>query len=323
MNNGAEGEGMSNVIKYGAAVAVALLLVAAGSLWLIFAQNSNNHLLPALSTPTPAPISTPQEPEAVTFTKLNENPLDYLNKQILVTGEYLPIEQTACPKFVGPDIRWSLTAESLQLDVIGYEKIVRLLPVGTTMTVQGIWRFYQGPLGCGKGPAPGTRWYLDARKIVQPNPLVSAGGQAIPVEIRDNTLGFPQLIPTEPAVEIIPTAEIAAPTITADSTIAPSPTNPGQIIPTATVDAPDQFTPSPTAIQTPGAGSPTSSPDPNITPTFDPTAIPTIDPGNGTPTLTPETLPLPATATQTNGGGYPGPGGTPTPTPSATPDPYP
>ncbi len=314
---------MSKFTKYGLAAAITLLLLAASSWWLITAQNSENHLLPVLPTPTPVPMSTPQEPEAVTFTKLNDNPLDYLNRQILVTGDYLPMERTNCLNIVGPDIQWSITAENLQLDVIGFERIVRLLPVGTTMTVQGVWRLYQGPLGCGKGPLPGSRWYLDAKKIVQPNPLVSEGGQAVSVEIRDNTLGLPDLVLTAPAAEITPTPTITTPTIPADSTIFPSPTNSDQLIPTETPGLPGEITFTPTAAQTPIDGGLTSTPDPLITATINPTATPTNNPANGTPTLTPEILPLPPTATETSGNGYPGPGGTPTSTPSATPDPYP
>ena len=326
MNDDAEGVELSNATKVALASVFILLVIGAGSLWLIFGQSVENQLMPLLPTPTP-PISVPQqEPETVTFTELNENPLAYLNNAILVTGEYLPVDQAECLDVVGPNIRWSLAADSLQLDVVGFERIVRLLPAGTTMTVQGIWQLYQGPLGCGKGPPHGSLWYLDAKKIVQPNPLVSEGGQAISVEIRHSTLAFPQILSTESAIENIPTATPMTVTATAEGTILPLPTDPSQLIPTQTPVVPGEITPSPTASLSPTGGVPTNTPDPNATlpaATDSATAVPTNNPGSGTPTLTPETPPLPATATKTNGGGYPGPEETFTPTPTATPNPYP
>ncbi len=326
MNDDAEGVGLSNAIKVALASVIILSVIGAGSLWLIFGQSAENQLKPLLPTPTP-PTSLPQqEPETVTFAELNDNPLAYLNNSILVIGDYLPVDQADCLDVVGPDIRWSLTADSLQLDVVGFTRIARLLPAGTNMTVQGIWRLYQGPLGCGKGPPPGSLWYLDAKKIVQPNPLVSEGGQTIPVEIRDSTLGLPQILSTASATENIPTATLMTVTATAEGTILPLPTDPSQLIPTQTPLVPGEITPSPTATLSPTNGVPTNTPDPNVTlpaATDSATAVPTNSPGNGTPTLTPETPPLPPTATKTNGGGYPGPEETLTPTLTATPNPYP
>ena len=308
-------------MKYWLLAVIAVAVLAAGSLWLVFGLDTERQLMPMLYSPTPPTYSLQKEPETISFTELNDNPLAYLNQSILVTGDYLPADKTDCSKIVGPDIRWSLTADNLQLDVVGFERIVRLLPVGTTMTVQGIWRLYQGPLGCGKGPPRGSMWYLDAKKIIQPNPLVGEGGQILPVEIKNGTQELPSIILTNPAAggstaTILETAV----TVTDDDTGMASPIVPGQPIPTQTPGLPGGIKPSATVPQSPTIVVPTNTPDPNATvptATGSATAVPTDNPGSGTPTLTPETPPLPPTSTRTDGGGYPGPGPD-TPTPTAT-----
>jgi hypothetical protein len=39
------------------------------------------------------------------------------------------------------------------------------------MTVEGYWRLYEGPLGCGKNAPRAAIWYLEVLRIVEPNPL--------------------------------------------------------------------------------------------------------------------------------------------------------
>jgi hypothetical protein len=324
MNDNADGVRGLN-LKYGLGVVIVLIVIGVGSLWLIFGQDSEHQLMPTLPSPTPPTHGPQQEPETVTFTELNDNPLAYFNRRILVTGDYLPVDKADCLNIVGPDKRWSLTADDLQLDALGFERIVRLLPVGTTMTVQGIWRLYQGPLGCGKGPPRGSMWYLDAKKIIQPNPLISEGSQAIPVEIKNGTLELPSLVLTARATEIGSAATAMTVTATTEGTIVASPTNPGQLIPTETPLLPGEITPSATVPQPPSSVLPTNTPGPNATipaATGSATAVPTDNPGNSTPPLTPDTPPLPPTAPETTGG-YPGPEVTSTPTPTITPNPYP
>ena len=312
-------------LKYGLVVVIVLIVVGAGSLWLIFGQDAKHQLMPMLPSPTPPTYGSQLEPETVTFTELNDNPKAYFNQSILVTGDYLPVDKANCFNIVGPDKRWSLTADNLQLDALGFERIVRLLPVGTTMTVQGIWRQYEGPLGCGKGPPRGSMWYLDAKKIIQPNPLISEGSQAILVEIKNGTVDFPSLMLTVRATETESAAAEMTVTAMADGTIIASPTYTGQPVPTETPLLPGNITPSATVPRPPTIVVPTNTPDPNATiPTATgiATAVPTNSPGNTTPTLTPDTPLFPATATETTGG-YPGPGGTSAPGATATPNPYP
>ncbi|MDX1416775.1 MAG: hypothetical protein R3293_21415 [Candidatus Promineifilaceae bacterium] len=303
-------------------IAVPIVVLVIGVLiWSVLGQRDSMQLLPVLPEPTTFFSQDDRAPVTVSFTELNDDPVAYLNQVIVVSGSYLPVEHTNCLRYSGPDIRWSLTAENLQLDAIGYERIVRLLPVGSMMTVQGVWRFYQGPLGCGKGPPVGTAWYMDVKKILQPNPLISEGGQALPIIIGSGESELPELIPTLDNLEGAASAtndvltvtpvgtQVIQPTVEGQVTFTPTPTTLG----TPTPMTPASQTPTlPLATATPIGG--TSVPGATSTPTA------TVDPSNPTSTHTPESPPVPPTATDVPDG-YPG--ATETSVPTASPDPYP
>ncbi len=325
MNENAKDTNWISVRNLGIGTVLILTILGIGLLWLIFGRNSQQQLMPPLPSPTPVTQTPKQEPMTKSFTELNDDPLAYLNQSLLVTGEFLPLDKANCKRVVGPDVRWSLTAENLQLDVVGFERVVRLLSPGTTLTVQGIWRFYQGSLGCGKAPPDGSMWYLEVKKIVQPNPLIAESGQTIQVEIRPNQPEIPTIISTLQPENVEPVPTQTATITTSLGTTSPTPTLTDQIIPTQTPLLPE-MTPSATAPPSVTNTPPTSTPDLNATApvsTATSTLIPTETPTNNNPTMTSEAPPAVATATQGTGGGYPGPDGSATPTPTATIDPYP
>lgn len=264
-------------------------------------------LLPILATPTAAQNgSDALSPITVTFRELNSNPLAYLNLPIQVSGSYMALDPPSCPRFSGPPIQWALVSEELQLDVKGFERVVRILEPGTDMTVQGIWRLYQGPLGCGKGPPSGSTWYLQAQRIVQPNPLVG-DGSAGPIDIEGVNQGLPDLLPIDVATSTPLTQFMETPLATATV----NQTDPSLTIePTGTADGDVGVSPSLTpsfSTNTPVPGG--NTPDPS--PTADATATTGSGGENG---LT--ATPLSPTATETPDS-YPGPPAT------ATPRPYP
>lgn len=289
---------------------VLLIVIALAALSLGRRNQPVSQLLPVLPAAT-TPLLTVEAPRPVSLADLNADPAAYLNQPIQVSGSFLPLASTPCPRYSGPRFRWALVADNLQLDALGFERILTLLSPDTAMVVEGIWRLYQGPLGCGKGPAEGSAWYLQAQRIVQPNPLVGSGGGG--TTIQDADPGLPSLLPTiPPTMTSQPT-----PTIAATEAIVPqaTPTN-GLVSPTATLagsgTAAPVFTPTPplgsvtaTTVSTPGAGTATA-----------PSATPGT-PVAGGATATPST-PLPPTATETGGSGYPG-----EPTATTNPDPYP
>lgn len=325
MNGNSQGADWFNLRNLVIVGAVLLVLLAIPVLWLTLRPSGQSELMPNLPTPTSPTQAAEQKPENVTFSELNEDPLAYLNQTVLVSGDFLLVDQSDCSRVSGPDIRWSLTSNNLQLDALGLERIVGLVPQGMPLTVQGIWRLYQGPLGCGKGPPRGTRWYLDARRILQPNPLVGEGGQPIAVDIRSGESALPALIETGPTLESGAAITPTVVTTGAAQTPVPTPTLGDQIVPTQTPLPSGAITPSATAPQssTPVTSTATPAPSATIQPTGDIANPPTVEAGAGTPTITAEAPPIGATATETSGGGYPGPEVTASATPTATTDPYP
>jgi len=300
-------------------IGIAIFLVIAGIVLLFALYNptsGSSGLLPILATPTiPQSDEEIVAPIPVTFTELNSDPLAYLNLPIQVSGTYLRRDPQTCQRYSGPDLQWAIVSEDLQLDVKGFERVVRILSPGTEMALQGIWRLYQGPLGCGKGPESGSVWYLQVLRIVQPNPLVSDGSGSM-IDITSGGEGLPDLLPTA-----IPTATLPA-TATMEI-ITPSATVPqSDFAPTITVEAPEALTPEATTqlpTPTPVTFTPTSS---AVTPGPSPTlsASPTLSSGGDNPNVTSTPMtPLPPTSTQTSGGGYDGPA---TITPTASPNPY-
>ena len=293
-------------------IAEVVLLIVVALIALSFGRRNSAaaQLSPIRSTAT-TPANTSQPLQTVTFAELNADPAAFLNHSIQVSGSFMPLPANLCTRFSGPDFRWALIAENLQLDALGFERLIGLLNQGTEMTVEGIWRLYEGPLGCGKGPARGTSWYLQVQRIVQPNPLVSAGG-AGGLNIQNADPGLPSLLPTVP-----PTAT-PQPTLEPTATLEVLPTVPPVIgEATATATLAGSGTAVPVGSATPGLA--TATTDPAFTPGSN-TPIPSVTPGGPTPpggaTATPAT-PLPATATQSSGG-YPAPA-----TPTQDPDPYP
>lgn len=274
------------------AVAV-IILTAAGALLLAhwLTPRANRPLFPQFPTPTlPAQIIE-NEAAQVTFSELNEDPAAFLNRRLTVSGEYSPVVPPDCPRHSGPDIRWSLVSEGLRLNAVGFESLVRLLPPGTEMTVEGIWQLYEGPLGCGKAPPEGTVWYLRVERIIAPNPLFSGNRPLITVIAEPTQAIFP---------EVVGTPELEQPTATATitTTLVITATETPTITPTLFLTPTLDFV-TPTATGTPEILTTT----PTETPTLTATSTTTPD---GTPTIGgTETPPLP-TATQ-NATGYPSP----------------
>ncbi len=312
-----QSESGANQINPKLLIGAAILVTIAGVIILLaFVRPTTNtsNLLPILATPTTSQNeSVSLTPVPVTFTDLNSDPLAYLNIPIQVSGSFIKLDSPACPRFSGPNPEWALVSEDLQLEAKGFERVIQILSPGTNMIVQGIWRLYQGPLGCGKGPRPDSSWYLQVQRIVQPNPLVGDGNTNL-VDIEGVIPGFPELVPT--GVPAIPPATIppqANVTTAATATI-------NQTLPTGTVDATGTIdsgtigTPSGTltATVTPAQGG--STPIPSTTPIATATTIPGGETGS---TPTPQT-PLPPTSTPTSGDPYLGP-----PTIMPSPSPYP
>lgn len=288
-------------------------------------RNDGRGLKPFRPSRTPLDNGVSGEVMVVSFTELNNSPESFQNQRIRVTGDKVTIVPQGCRLYTGPVFNWGLIAEDLQLYALGYEEVIKRLSDGLTMTVEGVWRQYNGPLGCGKEPADGTAWYLQVERIVSPNPLPLVDGTPfatiqVPLGTRvelDITPFMTQIpgtgVTRQPGIGITP--------LPTDSTSPPD----GTALPPATLT----LVPTSTLDQT----RTTNTPFPGLTPSSTPdpvaTATDTI-PGEGTATTTatvtntPTPGPtVPGLITQTpepTKPGYPGPGPS-TVEPSATPYP--
>ncbi len=293
------------------AAAAVLVIIALALLAFSLSGRAERPLMPILPTFTGVPETIAYEPEVIGFAELNADPNAFLGRRIQVSGAYTPVEPPKCADNAGPAIRWSLIAEELQLNAVGFENVLRLLEGGTDMTVMGVWSAYQGPLGCGKSPPQGTVWYLAVERILEPNPLLGANGPLLTV------------IAGQPLSTLSPleTQELATPeatlTVGSDAELTPSSTLDAGLPPVATPTLETTTLPV-TPLPTPGATSDlTGTPPVNSTPeasaTFGPS--PTTDgtagaPGTGTPSLPTNTPSAPGypslpTATATTPGSYP------------------
>ncbi len=270
------------------------------------ACSGRDGVLKPLRTVEPGQIMLAAQPQLVTFSDLQNDPEAFQDRLVRVSGTLLKLPPPTCIPNSGPVIEWALIAEELRMDAIGFERAIRLLVDGTPMTVDGIFRLYEGPLGCGKGAPEGSAWFLEVIRIVQPNPLVGAGGSAGVVVPSTTTSGGPLLPPGSSATPTIQSTPPGTGTPGAVPTMTPV----GGLPPTATM-TPAGGTPSTTSIPTATATSLSTpqltSTSTLLTPTSTPTPTSTRGPG---PTPTP-------TATL---GGYPNPA---TPTPTGTVDGYP
>lgn len=237
--------------------------------------------------------------QTVSFGELDVDPNSYVNQMIRVSGRFIPMPLPDCTRVRGPDTRWALIEEGLRLDARGYEEIVLLLPEGTMLTVDGIWRHYRGPVGCGKEPPVGEVWYLQVTRLLQPNPLsflnvpeAASGGSPRMTLPPFGGEGTPSVTPSlSQSPTPSPTVGVTTPTMT----------------PTATATGEPSQTPSATA--TPSA-SPTESSGESVTRT--PTATGTLEPS---PTRSGLSTPTPPPPTNTPGA-YPVPSPGPTSPPA-------
>lgn len=236
-----------------------------------------------------------RRPLVVSFEELDSNPHAYQNRLLRVTGELAKVPALSCAPVRGPLPQWALINEDLRLNGRGFERVLRLLPEGTELTVDGFWRRYHGPVGCGKEPPVDTIWYLEAVRLVQPNPIPGLEGLL--------ATGSPR-VTIEPLATETPTATATAsqtPTVTSTSTVTGTPST-LTATPSPTLEIEATFTPTttPTPSATPRPGETlTATPTASQTPTATATTA-----GGSTPTLPP---PSPTNEPP----GYPG--ATPTP----------
>lgn len=295
------------------------VLILAAFLW-FGRNNSARPIKPLVPTQTPSALQSEYAPISLEFADLGEDPVQFRDQRIQITGRFSKIELPSCRPYSGPQIEWGLVHDSLQMNAVGYEQIVRGLPDNTEMTVEGVWTFYEGSVGCGKESTEQNGiWYLKVEHILHPNPIVAgdtgSGSQINIIGDEDDSGTEPIAAPTNPVEDeeagdtaATPVATIPSIGSTATATSTPPPAL--NSTPTATTTQPEsttQPTATPVPVQTEEA---TVAPDSTSTPT--PTAT---EPSAAEETETPPPTPTtgspgnPPAPTATPGDGYPPPGG--------------
>jgi hypothetical protein len=254
------------------------------------------------------------QPILATFSELQADPQYFRDRQIRVTGNFILPNLPDCQPYSGPVASWALVSEELRLDTVGFDMLLGLAPEGLSLTVDGFFRQYEGPSGCGKEPKPSIVWYLEVTKIVQPNSLVR--GPVTVAEIQSVTL-----VPSNPSVETGSEGGLDSSSDTGTPFSQRTPGSTDQVVPTPTplgtgstsadpqgtelpfstrtptriTTSPGTSVPSPTNESGTSVSTPTNPPQPTVTPT--PTRVPDDGTSSPLPTVT-------ATATLS---GYPPP----------------
>jgi hypothetical protein len=266
-------------------------------------------------TPTPFPteaavIPLPaanSQPIPLTIADLLAAPEANENNLIQLTGQYYRRPKLVCEidPHPGP-ATWELASGEAVVLAGGFDgELRRLLPDGLTMTVEGHWLPWQGPVGCGKRATVMELWYLQVIRIVDPSPIarVTLTPLLPGVEIAAVTPVTGTILPTLPQVGVTAafpiTSTVVTPTLPSETDF-PTETPQGEATAALPINTPTlQTTPvvsptnTPTLQQTPAAGTATATPE-NGGSAQSPTPSPTFGPG--TPTLTPDPN---ATATST------------------------
>ena len=255
--------------------------------------------------PTPTPEITPSVTVSsnvmlLQVAELAADPEAYEKQRVQTTGRYSVLPTPACDAelFLSPST-WVLSDAGVFVRAGGLEPILNPLAQDEmTLQVEGRWQRWEGLVGCGQAAVESTIWYLQAERIISPNPLSRA--TLTPSTGISGTTGV-TVTSTAPTL-IAPTlaSPLASPTslpvITATRRPLPSPTI-----------TPSRVSPSPTS-----SPRPTSTPRATSTAASSPVATPTASPTSLTSPLgTPTDTPWPTFT--------PLPGGTASPSPTATP----
>lgn len=169
-----------------------------------------------------------EQPLSVELSQLQRAPEAYEGTLIRVSGEYRRAPVIVCDSIarVSP-ATWRLSQGDIVIGAGGVENLMRtLLPPGLTVTVNGVWRFWRGPVGCGKDAPLQSVWYLAVTNIVSPSPLArvtltpSGGAPAETPETDGLPAGTATLAATEPLE-----TPVTGPSPTSGATTAPTNTS--------------------------------------------------------------------------------------------------
>jgi hypothetical protein len=244
----------------------------------------------------------PATPIAVELLRLVMSPAQYENNYVRVSGRYRRLPVVACegaPRRAPAS--WALAADELSIQAGGYDTLLAAVaPNELMLEVEGQWRRWRGPVGCGKQAAQTEIWFLDVTRILSPNPIAyqtAPPGATVIAQITPTPesggpppAGTPVAVGTAPptaSAALSPTPPLVSTAPSATATRPPA----GVGTPTATSGA-STAAPTTTMAATPGQGTSVASPSPTPTLSSTPGAA-----GSQTPTATTAAGTAPATTT--------------------------
>lgn len=237
------------------------------------------------------------------LTDLATDPASYENMLVQVTGQYSQLPAPSCSAVSHlPPATWVLGKAGVIVRAAGLEDIILpLAPDDLTVQVMGRWQRWDGLVGCGDTAVTSTIWYLQAERIVDPNPISRAtltplgyvGQPEIITPANNNSTSIPSVILVTPipnqssTPKLLPTPSPTLkqqPTAIQTFTSSPRPTN------SPTAQYSPLATPTATSLVSPVDSSvndvpPTSTPWPTYTP------LPNVTVNTSTPTATPTPTP--------------------------------
>jgi len=132
---------------------------------LLACTNQRRGQLKPLRTPESAGLMFVSEPILVTFADIQADPTQFHNQIIRVQGSFTLLPPAPCQPYKGPQLRWALIAAGLRMDALRLEQLRTMIPEGTILTVEGVWRLYHM---CWFSDSPPI-WESNPRPVINPN----------------------------------------------------------------------------------------------------------------------------------------------------------
>ncbi|GMQ79247.1 MAG: hypothetical protein BMS9Abin02_1815 [Anaerolineae bacterium] len=255
---------------------------------------------PVLSSPAATIAGKPLQPVSVSPITLVRNPSALEDQYIELAGNYkqLPIQVCAGESHSSP-IGWHLATGDLEIPASGFEQQLRDLGEdGLPLVVEGRWKQWEGPVGCGRRVPVQQIWYLAVTEIISPNPLTAVQKEA--GEVAEVPGSVVDITAAPPVVTVISLATDTAVPVIQTATAQPYPIAINSVTPELQGSPTEAATPGPSITSTPAisitgtgtqerTGPVTETPESNQSPTSGATGTATP---TGTPTLSPSATPI-------------------------------
>lgn len=228
---------------------------------------------------------TTAAPIPITLEHLAANPDFYIGATLQLTGQFRRLPRLACEGESYPSpATWGLEADGFLANGSGMDEQLRsLLNEGQTITVEGRWLKFEGPVGCQGNLSDQAIWYLSIDRVIDPNPLRRLEPDAIAeAQVSTTEAALPPATGEEPGQEgIIEEDESVTETVIPSIDLTPTlfPLDTPVFVETATViTSTATFAPLPSATAVSGAATPTLFA--SQTPTGVPGSLPTSTPAS-------------------------------------------